>query len=159
MNTGVISSRYARTLLKYVLHTGHGEQVFAQVRSLLRDPDSLSSMKMDENLEEFVRLLSSHGRLDYARMVFITFVHMYCEQQGIRLVSLRSAVPAPELAERLSRVIGRKTGCRVLMDSEVDPDLVGGFVFEVDGRRLDASVRGQLDRISRQFTENNRRIV
>jgi F-type H+-transporting ATPase subunit delta len=41
----------------------------------------------------------------------------------------------------------------------VDPDLIGGFVFELDGRRLDASVRSQLDRIRRQLVDESSRLV
>ena len=68
----------------------------------------------------------------------------------------------PELFERLRALraeLARKTGCRILMETELDPELIGGFVFEISGRRLDASVRHRLDSIGRQFTETNRRIV
>ena len=39
------------------------------------------------------------------------------------------------------------------------PELIGGFVFEMNFRRLDASVAAQLRSIRRQFVERNRRIV
>ncbi len=159
MDTGVISSRYARALLKYVLQTGNAERVFTQVRALLEDPDILSSAALEPELAAFTALLSRKGRIGYARLIFTTFVRMYCESAGIRLVSLSTAAPAPELAARLQEVISRKTGCRVVMDPKVDPELIGGFVFESGDRRLDASVRSQLERIRRQFTETNRRIV
>ena len=159
MDTGVISSRYARALLKYVLQTGGGERVFTQVRALLEDPDILSSSALEPELGEFTALLSRNGRLGYARLIFTTFVRMYCEKEGIRLVTLSTAAPAPELAARLQEVISGRTGWAVIMDTKVDPGLIGGFVVESDDRRLDASVRSQLDRIRRQFTETNRRIV
>ena len=159
MNTGVISSRYARALLKYSLQTGRGEEVFAQVRRILKDPDALSSMDLEDNLSRFIELLSRHGRMEYVRLVFASFVRMYCDTAGIRIVHLKTAVPSPGLEEKLRAELSRKTGCRILMETELDPELIGGFVFEISGRRLDASVRHRLDSIGRQFTETNRRIV
>ena len=35
MNTGIISARYARALLKYVLETGNGDKVYSQILVML----------------------------------------------------------------------------------------------------------------------------
>ena len=42
---------------------------------------------------------------------------------------------------------------------KIDPEILGGFVFEMDGYRLDASVESQFRRIRRQLIEKNNRIV
>ena len=56
-------------------------------------------------------------------------------------------------------VVGVRMRMVVIMDSTVDESLEGGFVFEVDGYMLDASVRTQMERIRREFIEKNNRIV
>ena len=66
---------------------------------------------------------------------------------------------APSLESRLREVIESKTGCKLDLKTEVDPTLIGGFIFEVDDLLLDASVSRQIDIIRRQFIEKNRRIV
>lgn len=63
------------------------------------------------------------------------------------------------LESRLRELIGKETGCELLLETKVDPSLIGGFVFEVEDTVLDASVSRQLDIIRRQFMEKNRRIV
>lgn len=63
------------------------------------------------------------------------------------------------LESRLRELIGKETGCELLLETKVDPSLIGGFVFEVEDTVLDASVSRQLDFIRRQFIEKNRRIV
>lgn len=63
------------------------------------------------------------------------------------------------LESRLRELIGKETGCELLLETKVDPSLIGGFVFEVEDMILDASVSRQLDVIRRQFMEKNRRIV
>lgn len=77
---------------------------------------------------------------------------------GPRLVS--SAEPQRlTLESRLRDLIEKQTGCRLILKTEVNPSLIGGFVFEVEDTVLDASVSRQLDIIRRQFIEKNRRIV
>lgn len=63
------------------------------------------------------------------------------------------------LESRLRELIGKETGCELLLETKVDPSLIGGFVFEVEDMILDASVSRQLDFIRCQFIEKNRRIV
>ncbi len=65
----------------------------------------------------------------------------------------------PTLESRLRALIKEKTGCGLILKTEVNPSLIGGFVFEVEDTVLDASVSRQLDIIRRQFIEKNRRIV
>jgi F-type H+-transporting ATPase subunit delta len=45
------------------------------------------------------------------------------------------------------------------LTTEVDPSLEGGFIFDYNGVRLDASVATQLKRLKQQLIEKNRRIV
>ena len=65
----------------------------------------------------------------------------------------------PSLESRLRDLIEKRTGCKLILKTEVNPSLIGGFVFEVEDTILDASVSRQLDIIRRQFIEKNRRIV
>ena len=158
MNGGVISTRYARALLQLTQESGRGEQVFSQARSLLADP-SVAPSPLEDDLTRLVLLLRRNGRGNLLRFILNDFVRMYCDKAGVLLVHLTSAVEAPGLPERISSLLGAKTGRRVVIESAVDPSLMGGFVLEVDDRQLDASVRTQLERIRSQFIEKNNRIV
>lgn len=155
MNTGAIASRYAKALLKLVDETGRGEQVCAQVRLMLADPDSIPS-DLEPDLCRFVALVKSKGRENYLKLILHSFVSLYDREHGIRVAHLTTAVPAPELEEQLRGVL---KGCRLVFDTKVDPSIVGGFVLVVDDLMMDASVKRQLDLIRSQFIERNRRIV
>ena len=158
MNTGVISRRYATTLLKYVTLTGHGEEVYAQVKTLLSDADGLDA-PLCEDLEQFTVLLEKNGRLPYVRLVFNSFLELYEKSRGIHVASLKTATGSPQLVARLQDFIRGRTDGTVQFHTETDPSLIGGFVLEMDGVRLDASVSHQLSDIRRELTEKNRRIV
>ena len=46
MNIGIIASRYAKSLLKYVQESGAGERVYSQVTLLVRVMEALPQMKL-----------------------------------------------------------------------------------------------------------------
>lgn len=154
MNTGVISSRYAKALLLLTRESGRGEQVFAQARALLKNPEKVPA-PLEEDLRKLVLLVNRNGRGWCMRFILNDFVRLYCESTGTQLVRLVSAVESPELYDRVSRLLGDK----VYIDTEVDPDLEGGFVLVVGDRMVDASVKGQLERIRREFSAKNQRLV
>ena len=158
MNTGVVTTRYAKALLKYTAETGRGEQVYRQVKALLKDPEH-PPKPLEADLERFVRLLIENRRMDLVRLILQSFCSMYLESRGIKPATLTTAVPAPGLEEKLRVLIREKMGCEIELETKVDPDLIGGFVFVLDGWRMDASVRHQIEAIRRQFVEKTSRIV
>ena len=184
MNTGVASSRYAKALLSFVTETGAGEKVYSQALTLVRmleavpqfkeiiqkyDEVSLSSKlellsttleePLAEELVRFVSLVAENRRMEFFQRMLWAFISQYRETNGIKVGSLVTAVPEEGLRERLEEVFHDKTGCDVHFTTAVNPDLIGGFVFELDGRRLDASVKSHLDRIRREMIDESSRIV
>lgn len=144
--------------------------------------ESVEGTSLAPDLRKFLELLIRNGRIGDVRLIFTTFVTEYYRARHIKrakLVVADSALlnpePTPsdrELAEgslrqaqrpalesRLRDLVEKQTGCRLILKTEVNPSLIGGFVFEVEDTVLDASVSRQLDFIRRQFIEKNRRIV
>ena len=72
---------------------------------------------------------------------------------------LTTAVEAPELVRHLEEIGSLKTDSTVEIKANIDPSIIGGYIMEIDGYRLDASVANQLRRVKRQFIDKNRRIV
>ncbi len=142
----------------YTEENGSGERVCAQVREMLKSPDSVPA-RLEPELERFVALLLRNGRMGDVRFILRSFVSMYYRSKGVRIASLVTSVPAPGLEEKLHPLLERDFGCKVIFETSVDPSLIGGFVVTVDDRLLDASVRSQLETIRRQFIIQNNRIV
>ena len=55
-----------------------------------------------------------------------------------------------EEADEILRQIEQASGRRVEAERKVDPDLIGGIVLQVGSRRVDASVRGRLNRLRQE---------
>jgi F-type H+-transporting ATPase subunit delta len=65
---------------------------------------------------------------------------------------VRSARPLTEESRRrINEVFEHQTGKRVIADSSVDPDLLGGVVVEIAGRVFDGSLRTRLERLERSL--------
>ncbi|MCR5518886.1 MAG: F0F1 ATP synthase subunit delta [Bacteroidales bacterium] len=158
MNQGAVSSRYAKAFLRLVEESGRGEQVFTQVRALLKDA-SAAPKPLEADIEKLVLLLQRNRRLDCLELVLSDFVRLWCESQKIVIAKLVTAVPSPELPARVEELLKARTGCRVILESSVEPGLLGGFVLELENETLDASVRRQLDDIRRQLVQKNNRII
>ena len=137
---------------------------------------------MAQELHKFLELLIRNGRIGDVRLVLTTFVTEYYRSRHIKRARLVVADPAlldpeptpsdpvpvegslrqaqrPALESRLRDLVEKQTGCKLILKTEANPSLIGGFVFEVEDTVLDASVSRQLDFIRRQFIEKNRRIV
>lgn len=186
MDAGIIASRYATALLKYVLETGAADRVYAEVgrlsaaldrvpelRSLLDDPEGVSTeakMKvfrtaldgdaMSEELDRFLRLVISKDRISLIRLMLHDFEEKYRRHLGLVDVTMVSAVPLSEATiDAFKAKIKAQTGLTALITTRTDPALIGGFVLEIGDKMLDTSVKRQLDNIRRSFIDNNRRIV
>ena len=158
MNTGAISKRYAKALLELSRESGRGEQDCSQALALLEHPEAKPA-KLEEDIQKLVELLIRNGRMPYVKFILRSFVDLYRKENGIVEVRLTMAAESPALEEKLRQILASAIDGTILFTSKVDPDLIGGFVLEVDDRQLNASAKSQLDKIRRKLDELNKRIV
>ena len=158
MNTGAISKRYAKALLELSRESGRGAQDCDQALALLEHPEQKPA-KLEEDIQKLVELLIRNGRMPYVKFILRSFVDLYRKENGIVEVRLTMAAESPDLEEKLRQILADSIGGTILFTSKVDPDLIGGFVLEVDDRQLNASAKSQLDKIRRKLDELNKRIV
>lgn len=170
MSPRTIARRYAKALFDLALRRGELERVYAEVeallqlykgsrllRSLLESPihrtqqklgwlrpifaDKLSSL-----LWTFIELLLRRGRESLLNETCEAFIELYDEYQKRIRASVRTAQPLSEttrqtLTQRLREIFA---AAEVLLEEEVDPRLIGGFIVEVGTRAADLSVQGRL---------------
>ena len=134
-----------------------------ELRELLRNPqldqraraaaleDVLTGS--DELLGNFLLVLVDKGRTGQLEEIAREFERLVAEHEGIVHAELTTAVElSDEEARDLLARIEDSTGRKVEATRSVDPDLIGGIVLQIGSHRLDASVRGRLDRLRRELT-------
>lgn len=185
MDTGLIVSRYATALVRLVEETGGGETVCAEASALrqamksvpgleravrgssgLSPADKVSLVrsalggKISDEFSRFISLLAGNGRDEFLPMILSTFIDKYYRRKNIRIATLRTpGKPSDDVLKKISAIVKEKSGFDIIINVETDPELIGGFVFDVDDYLVDSSIKRQLELIRRQFIRKNRRIV
>ena len=133
-----------------------------ELRELLRnpqlDPRARASALEDvlsggeELLRNFLLVLADKGRTGSLEEIAREFERLVAEHEGIVHAELTTAVElSDEEAQALLRQIEQASGRKVEAKRSVDPELIGGIVLQVGSHRLDASVRGRLERLRRDL--------
>ena len=184
MNSGIIAARYARALVKFIKDKEVGNQVYGQAQQLaykmvkvphLRDfiqrhaflTDEKKIRFMEEALGEplvpefkrFISLVLEHKRIEFFTFILSSFISQYEEEMGIRTGTLIVAHPVDGLVERLEEILTPEKHTTICLHTIEDPSLIGGFIFEMDNTRVDASVKHKLELIRNNLVRINNRIV
>jgi F-type H+-transporting ATPase subunit delta len=171
----VVDRVYARALFDAALEENRLEPVRDQVaqlaqavtevpelRELLRNPQLDPRAKVaaledvleggEEMVRNFVLLLADKGRAGIFEEIAREFERLIAEHEGVIHADLTTAVElSDEEAQELLTQIERASGRKVEATRSVDPSLIGGIVLQVGSHRLDASVRGRLERLRREL--------
>lgn len=186
MDIGVIAKRYAKALLAFAVKQKQEDTVYKevlqlidsyknvpQVSTLLGNPLLPQSQKEkvicqaaainpSTVFQKFAQLVVAHRRESYMLFIAHSYISLYQEMKHISIGKLITAVPASKtVAARLEKMIEEQSqgSVDVILETAVDPSIVGGFIFQIDDLRLDASVRSQFYQIKKQFIEKNKRII
>jgi F-type H+-transporting ATPase subunit delta len=106
----------------------------------------------EELLRNFLRLVAEKGRAGELRAIDEEFRALVDRAQGRVAVELTTAYElsdddAAAIVDKIQRASGRS----VEATRSVDPSLIGGVVLRAGSLRVDASVRGRLERLRREL--------
>jgi F-type H+-transporting ATPase subunit delta len=105
----------------------------------------------DPIVRNFVRLVASKGRAGQLRAIAEEFEAIVDREQGRLNVELTTAYELDDEEEKaIVAKIEQASGRTVEATRSVDPDLIGGMILQAGSFRVDASVRGRLDRLRRE---------
>jgi F-type H+-transporting ATPase subunit delta len=112
---------------------------------------------MTLSTRNFLKLLADNGREEILEEVLLRYEDLVKEHLGRVEVEVTTAVELSEeeinsIKERLGRLL---EGWEVILETSVDPDILGGAVFRFGGRMVDSSVRGQLLSLREEMLERS----
>jgi F-type H+-transporting ATPase subunit delta len=172
MDIGVISVRYARALLKSAADQKLEEQVYQEMMTIAKsylevpqlrhtiDNPMLSKDKKEGLLlaaagekpcqltRNFIQLVLKEDRENVLQFMANSYITLYRKQKNVIRGKLTTAVAvAPETEQKMRKMVESRTNGTVEFESEVNPDIIGGFILEYDTFRMDASVKSKLNNI------------
>ena len=133
-----------------------------ELRNVLRNPQVDPKTKADL-LEEllggadvlvrnFLRLVAEKGRIGDIEEIAREFERLMAKEERRLNVELTTAYElSDEEAKAILGQIEEASGRKVDATRKVDPHLIGGFVLQAGSMRVDASVRGRLNRLRQEL--------
>ena len=110
---------------------------------------------MTLSTRNFLKILSDNGREEILEEVLLRYEELVKEHLGRVEVEVTTAVElTDEELDRIRERLGRSLeGREVILQTSVDPNILGGAVFRFGGRMVDSSVRGQLVSLREEMLE------
>ena len=176
MDIGVISVRYARALIKSALSMKLEDQVYQEMQTLFKsyidvpelrftiDNPMLSKDKKlallttalgknpSELSKKFLQLVMKEDRESTLQFMAASYITLYRKQKNIIRGKLITATAVTSETEaKMRKMVESRTQGAVEFKTEVNPDIIGGFILEYDTYRMDASVKTKLKAILTQL--------
>ena len=106
----------------------------------------------DELVHNFLRLIAAKGRSGQIPGIRDEFQALVDRAQGRVAVELTTAFElSDDEAASIVAQIEQSSGRKVEATRKVDPELVGGMILQAGSLRVDASVRGRLERLRHEL--------
>jgi F-type H+-transporting ATPase subunit delta len=102
---------------------------------------------------DFLGLVAANGRTDHLPVIAVHYRKLQDDELHRARARVRSAVALSAAARGalVAKLERRFEGRHVVLEEVVDPTMLGGFIVEIGGVVLDASLEGQLDTIRRRL--------
>ena len=133
-----------------------------ELRALIENPELDRRVKIEalaellrdseELVRNFVLLLVEKNRAGQLEDVVDEFERLVAREEGRLTVELTTAHElSADDAKQILDQIQKASGRQVDATTSVDPALIGGIVLQAGSLRVDASVRGRLERLRHQI--------
>ena len=173
MNNGKISIRYAKALLSSAKEAKVEENVYSEMITLesafaqidlLKQAMANPTLTKEEKIkliktifgnkaskltQGFISLVIENGREDYFLRIALSFQELYRKDKNIVVTHLTTAIEADEniKSQIIKSVEQQQENSKVELRTQVNPEIIGGYILDVDGKRLDASIIRQLSKL------------
>lgn len=177
MNTGLIPMRYATALFDYAKSNGEEKTLYGiagvllanmrkhdRIQTMLENPAISLDQKSDiikkaagteSNIvfNRFLELIFTNQREALLYRILTRYMSLYRTRYNIFSGKLITAAEIDsKTANDLTRIIEKRNQGVLEMEQIVQPDLIGGFVLEMNNIRLDASVKSRLQQIKNELS-------
>ena len=164
--------RYARALLKSATDQKQEDAVYQEMMTVAKsyldvpalrhtiDNPMLSKDKKEalllvaagekpcELTKAFIALVLKEDRENVMQFMANSYITLYRKQKNVIRGKLTTAARvSAETEQKMRQMVERKTNGTVEFETEVNPDIIGGFILEYDTFRMDASVKSKLNNI------------
>ncbi|WP_243517349.1 MULTISPECIES: ATP synthase F1 subunit delta [unclassified Candidatus Cardinium] len=165
-----IAARYANVFLTQAIQNGTLKSISSDLSflqnqfkshptldSLLNNPTIPRSEKQHllktickQNLHpmlwRFIELIIDQHQIDLLKEILNALSIAYQAHMGIQSAILTTAIPLPEsLMKRMVEEVKKWVPCKeVLMEQQIDPSIIGGYMLQIGALKLDRTIKNYL---------------
>ncbi len=172
MNESQISVRYAKAFFSLVKSKNLVDEANKDVELILQvfeesvplkivlESPTIQTSKKESIISEIFKNHISDVSLSFLKTIFenkresflnliLLNVQQYCRiEKGIRTALITTAVPiSKEIKDELSSKINESYQCTTELSENIDEDIIGGFILQIDDVQYNASLKMQLNKI------------
>jgi len=111
--------------------------------------------ELSTEMENLLSVLIEKGKLDLVEPVAIEYQRMLDEYHGVEGSQMARVITAVPLNDDTRLEIGKQltqmTGKPIVIDSKVDPEILGGMIIRIGDKLIDGSIRSKLQTISKEL--------
>lgn len=181
MSNQRLAIRYAKSLVNLAIEKNQLEEVYNDIKlidgivktnpdfvAVLKNPiikevekkqiiEAIISGKVSPLTASFISLLSLKGRELNLPEIITSYIEQYNTIKEIHKVKIATA---QELSEEMKNMFINKIKSannlkNIELETCVDEHLVGGFILEMEGKSIDASIVRDLKDVKKQFANND----
>jgi F-type H+-transporting ATPase subunit delta len=178
MSELTVGTRYAKSLIDLAIEQNALEatkedmtffvqtlKANTQLQAVLRNPiishdkklkvlEGVFAGRVSANTLAFFKIMINKGRGEVLYPAAQEFVNLYNIKMKIVNAKVVSAAPLSEAnKQEIIADVQRIAGQQVILQTVVDPALIGGFVLTVGDRQIDTSVATSLKKLKKDFAE------
>lgn len=171
-----VARRYIRALLEVATERGEEDAVLEALRELQQLWRSLPELRhalgnpqipverrtavllrvvgaeAPETVRQFMRVLVRHSRVDVLRYAGDLMAQALDEVRGVRHATVTSAMALTERQHQAVAEVLRETlQCEVILETRVEPAMIGGVAVRVGDLVVDGSIRQRLQSLRRHL--------
>lgn len=180
MNNPRLAQRYAKSLIEIATELNQLDAVHEDVlllRSILKNREfvlmldspviksdkkykiinAIAGSKISKISGTFLQLLCNKNREANLPGIVSSFLVQYNTLKGLHNAKLTTAYPiSKELIQSFTNKIKASASIdNLTLETKVDERLIGGFVLEMEGKLIDASILRDLNDVRKQFANND----
>lgn len=136
-----------------------------QLQAVLRNPiigpdkkfailDQLFGSTIDPMILSFFKIVVTKGRSEILYATGKELLNEYNRRKGIYKATVTSAVPlSADNIREIEQVVKNATKGEVVLETKVDPNLIGGFILKVGDKQFDTSISSSLNKLKKEFSQ------
>lgn len=179
MDTNRVTVRYAKALVELSIEQNIDKQVYADMMLIVKamtdypafaeyiSNPAIASVKKSEKVVltfknqlqkltlDFITLVFNKKREFYLNDICRNALDLLRQHNNTIVARLEMSIePEKAMVERIKEKFEHKLKQTVELSTETNPELIGGFVFTIDGLQYDASIATRLKKISKELQQN-----